>query len=406
MKNIYILFISIVFSISSWGQNTKIQKIEFKNPYKFNFEIEEKVETSTKSWKYQKSATEYAAKGDYKNTLLHWDLAFGTNEKNYTAIQIDSINALYKKVNAIDYIIKQSKNNQVIIINEAHHNPFHRIFTKSLLQDLYNNGYTNLGLEAITNEDGYIDTLLNKRNYPIQNTGYYISEPQFGNLVRTALEIGYTVFGYEESSKIKDIHRDVQQARNIQKEIAKRPNEKFLIHCGFGHAIEGIHTTWGKAMAGRLTECTGINPLTINQSAYNEKADPKFNSPFLKALDIKKSAIIVDKDGNPFRYEEGEGWSDIAIFHPNTKYINNRPNWLFENGNQNVSIALTDIGIDFPVMVLAFKKGENINKAIPIDIIEIADKSKSSLLTLKKGDYIIIVVNQKGDAVKFDQRVK
>jgi hypothetical protein len=381
-----------------------IEKIDFKTEYKFSSEIENKVFTDTAPWKYQISASEYATKGDYKNALIHWDFAMRTSEKEYSKSQIDSINQTYSKVNATDYIIEQANKNQVIIINEAHHNSFHRVFTKSLLKKLYENGYTNLGFEALGNGD-YLDSTLNNRKYPILKTGYYIKDPQFGNLVRDALKIGYNLFAYEDIAEGNGKQREIEQAKNIQQVINSKPNERFLIHCGFDHALEGTHQSWEKAMAGRLTEYTGINPLTINQVVYSEKSNGKFNHPLLKALDIKEPTIIIDKKNNPFKYEREEAWTDIAVFHPNTDYIDNRPNWLFENGNKNVFIALGDIQLEFPVMVLAYKKGEDINVAVPIDIIEVVNKTENCNLGLKKGVYEIVVTNGK-ESFKFEQKVK
>jgi hypothetical protein len=404
MKQTFYLLSIVLLSNSCKESKRLIEKIDFNTEYKFSSEIEDKVSTDTVPWKYQISASEYATKGDYINALIHWDLAMGTREINYSKSQIDSINQTYSKVNATDYIIEQAKKNQVIIINEAHHNSFHRVFTKSLLQKLYENGYTNLGLEALGNGD-YLDSTLNSRKYPILETGYYIKDPQFGNLVRDALEIGYNLFAYEDVTEGSGKSREIEQAKNIQHVINSKPNEKFLIHCGFDHALEGTHLSWEKAMAGRLTEYTGINPLTINQVVYSEKSDSKFNHPLLKALDIKEPTIIVDNKLNPFKYENGEAWTDIAVFHPNTNFIDNRPHWLFEKGNKNVSITLSNIQIEFPVMVLVYKKGENINLAVPIDITEVLNKTENCNLGLKTGVYEIVVTNRK-KSFKFEQKVK
>ena len=404
MKNtFYILTIVILFN-SCKEEKRVIEKIDFETEYKFSSEIEDKVKKDTVPWKYQLSASDYATKGDYKNALIQWDLAMRTREKNFTESQIDSINQKYSKIKASDYIIEEAKKNQVLIINEAHHNSFHRAFTKSLLQKLFDNGYKNLGLEALTNNDSLI-LALNKRKYPIQETGYYIKDPQFGNLVRDALEIGYELFPYEQTSGSNGKPREIEQAKNIRKFISSKPDEKFLIHCGFAHAYEGTYKAWEKAMAGRLTEYTGINPLTINQVLYSEKSKPEYNHPLLKALDIKESSVIVDKDNNPLKYERGQAWTDIAVFHPNTNYIHGRPDWLFENDNENVSITLNDIQIKFPVMVLAFKKGEDINLAVPIDITEVKNKIENCILGLKKGNYNIVITNGK-ESVKFKQNIK
>ncbi|RLD64766.1 MAG: hypothetical protein DRI95_10160 [Bacteroidetes bacterium] len=404
MKNHPILIIILLSIISCKNEKRIIETIEFNNKYKFSSEIEKKVKTDIIAWKHQISAADYATKGDYQNALTQWDLAMGTRERNFTIKQIDSINKKYKIVSAKKYIIEQSKTNQVIIINEAHHNSSHRVFTKSLLQKLYDNGYKNLGLEALGNGE-YLDSILNKRKYPIQKTGHYIKDPQFGNLVRNALLIGYNLFAYENMGKGSGKPREIEQAKNIQKIIDQKPNEKFLIHCGYDHALEGIHISWEKAMAGRLTEYTGINPLTINQVVYSEKSKPEFNHPLLKALNIKESSIIIDNDNNPLKYNRDNAWTDIAVFHPNTEYVDSRPNWLFKNGNENVSISLTDIEIEFPIMVLAFKKGEDINLAVPIDITEVESKTENCNLGLKKGTYEVVVTNGK-QSIKFEQKVK
>ena len=400
-----ILLINIILIGFSSCKKSKrvIENIDFETEYKFSSIIEGKVAKDTVPWKYQFSASDYAIKGDYKNALIQWDLATGIGERNFSKVQIDSINQKYSKIKATDYILEKAKKNQVVIINEAHQNSFHRVFTKSLLQKLFDNGYKNLGLEALGN-GVYLDSTLNNRKYPILKTGYYIKDPQFGNLVREALEIGYELFAYENMGKGGGKPREIEQAKNIEKVINSKPNEKFLIYCGFDHALEGIHKPWGKAMAGRLSEYTKINPLTINQVLYSEKSKPEYNHPLLKAIDIKESSVLIDKDNNPLKYERGSAWTDIAVFHPNTNYIDGRPNWLFENGNKKVSINLNDIQIEFPVMVLAFKKEEDINLAVPIDIIEIKNQIDNCSLGLKQGDYNIVITNGK-ESVKFEQSV-
>lgn len=381
----------------------EIQQIDFSTDYKFTSEIEKQILNDTSPSRYQRSASDFAKKGDYKKALIHWDMGMPTQDRNYAKTEIDSINSKYSVLNAADYIIQEAQKNQVVMINEAHHNSMHRAFTKSLLQDLFNIGYKNLGLEALDRGE-YLDSALNSRGYPIQKTGYYTQDPQFGNLIREAIEIGYNVFAYENIGPETGKFREIGQAKNIQKVIESKPNEKFLIHCGFAHLMEGNYSGWEKAMAGRLTEYTGINPLTINQVEYSERSKAEFNHPLLKALEIKESSILIDEDNNPLKFERGEAWADIAVLHPNTEYVDNRPDWLFENGSKNISVELKDVSIEFPVMVLAFKKGEDINEAIPIDITEVESKGANAHLALRKGDYEIVVTN-KIKSFKFEKTV-
>ncbi len=405
-KTYYLLTIILSFTLVFCNsQEKKIEEINFKTGYKLNSEIENKLKKNTSSWKHQASASNYSLKGDYKNALIQWDLAMNATEKSFTKTQNDSINLKYSSVNAKDYIIEQAKKNKIVIINEAHHNSFHRVFSKSLLQKLFDNGYKNLGLETLSYKEN-IDSLQKIRKYPILKTGYYIKEPQFGNFVREALQIGYNIFPYEtKNRKANGKLREIDQAKNIQKVIDTKPNEKILIHCGFDHALEGNHKSWGKAMAERLKEYTGINPLTINQVEYSEKSKAEFNNPILQALDIKESSVLLDKDSKPLKYKRSKTYTDIAVLHPKTTYINNRPNWIFTNGNKQTQITLDNVEIEFPVMVLAFKKGENINNAVPIDITEVKNKTENCTLGLQEGNYNIVVTNGE-KSIKFEQRVK
>jgi hypothetical protein len=56
-------------------------------------------------------------------------------------------------------------------------------------------------------------------------------------------------------------------------------------------------------------------------------------------------------------------------------------------------------------LVLAYNKGEDINLAVPIDIVEVVNKKENCNLGLKKGDYEIVVTNGK-ESLKFEQKVK
>jgi len=404
MKNLFMLRTLALLSVSCTNNKKKFTSIEFKHNYLFNSEIEHKVNTDTVAWKHQLSAADYASKGDYKNALIHWDTAFRTRVVNYTKEEQDSINQKYEVVSALDYIVEQAKKHTVVILNEAHHNSSHRVFTRTLLQNLYSEGYTNLGLEALGNGE-YLDSLLNDRKYPVQSSGIYTSEPQFGNLIRTALSIGFHVFAYENMSLGQGKPREMEQAKNIQKWMDSKPNEKFLIHCGFAHAYEGIYSPWEKAMAGRLTEYTGINPFTINQTLYTEKSNSNFNHPLLKTLTLTEPSVLLDKNKQAIRYERKESWTDVAVLHPNTRYTNNRPHWLFNNDTKSVSLDLIDFNISFPVLILAFKKGEDINEAVPVDIYEVSNNKLIPHLALAKGDYDSVLVNKNNSALKFEIHV-
>ncbi|MHA7941939.1 hypothetical protein ACJOV8_002550 [Formosa sp. 3Alg 14/1] len=406
MANKTIYFVTIIlFFISCKSIRNEKKDIAFNNKYKFKAEIESESKKDALEPDFQSYATEYSFKTDHKNALKYWDLEFTPKIIGYNQFQFDSIKNLYETAKAKDYILNQSKENKIVIINESHHNASHRVFTESLLKELFNNGYKNLFLEALTNGDKK-DSLLNSRKYPIQNSGYYTKNPQFGNLIRTAKEIGYTIYPYETTGNEGGAKREIEQANNIYKIIKEKPSEKNLIHCGSGHAIEGnVSFFGGLSLAGRLHKLTGINPLTIDQVFYSEKSTFDYSNIFVQSFDFKHPSILLDKNSNPFAYKNNDRWIDIVVFHPLTKYISNRPNWLFENGNNNVAINISNLNLDFPIMIFAYNKGENLNASIPIDVIEIEYKTDYCNLALKNGTYEIVATNGTM-SVKFEQKVK
>ena len=47
--------------------------------------------------------------------------------------------------------------------------------------------------------------------------------------------------------------------------------------------------------------------------------------------------------------------------------------------------------MSYPCLVMAYKKGEDVNKAIPIDVIELSDNHDVTPMILPNGDYEIVL---------------
>lgn len=366
--------------------------------YRFSKEILSQIDKDTVAWKYQTGATELSFSGYYEEVLKIWDKNGVRKPKTTDQDSLYFTNS--KKVNAKDYIIEQSKNSQIVIINEAHHIPKHRTFTKSLLKDLYDNGYRYLGLEAL------FDSTINERKFPIIESGYYTKEPEFGNLISEALKIGYTLFSYEASEGKNGKEREIEQAENIQKFIESVPNAKVLIHCGYAHAFENDYPAWGKAMAGRLKENMKTDPLTIDQTMFLERSDTENNHLFIRINKSKEAIILIDKNGQVFNGNGEIRQTDIVIIHPQTAYFNNRPDWL-SNGRKGYTIPLSKIEKHQPMLILAYRNNEFENNGIPTDIMEITDNKTPSELYLTDGIYTIVIKDENYNVInKYNVEIK
>lgn len=308
--------------------------------------------------------------------------------------------------NAKEYILNRSKKEKIIIINEAHNNSRHRVFTTSLLKGLYKNGYRFLGIEALS------DTLINQRKFPVLESGsMYIHESQYSNLIKEALDIGFTLFNYEykyvKGKTGKD--REKEQAENIARVMAQNPNSKFLIHCGYDHLNEGIPgiKEWEKAMAGRVNDLTGINPFTIDQIPGSEKGDLKFNSPYIQIANSKKPVIMVNSKNKTYNGEINNNKADCRIIHPVSIYNNGRADWLTLDGRRKSFPIPTNTISEYPVLVMAYRNNEFEHEGIPADIVEITNKNQTIDLVLDKGSYRIIVKNRDYKIIQdYQQQIK
>ncbi len=398
MKQITTTLILLVLTCSMLlAQQKKAEYFERK----FSAEIEK--ELAEGKLRFSSAAYDYTYIGNYSKALEKYEshLNWGLDTMTYE----DSIRfTKYRPIPAKEYLAERLQNEQIVIISEAHQKPQHRVFTAELLEMLYENGFRYLGMEAImpsiTDSTKYLmDTLLMERGYPINSrlTGGYVREPQMGNLVRKALDLGFMIFGYERTNK--DIERDLRQAMNIEKFMNAHPDGKVVIHCGWYHAIESDYTKHlrggkkGNYMAHHLKNRTGIDPLTIYQDVLSEKV-LKEESPYYQMIDAEEMSVLVNDKGEVFNGVDEQSHFDILLYHPRTKYIKNRPDWLVKlEGNRFVEIKKQKIKPDqYPVLVEAREVGEK--NSVPLDIIELIDANDETPLVLKKGHYTISITDK------------
>ena len=397
-KNSCVSVTLILASLTTFGQVDK--------SYLFSKDIQNKVDSEKNSWQLQTYAVLFSKVGNYKASLATQHLYL---EKNKAAMNIpekpkaDNISfSTFKPENAVSMISKAAEKYKVVITNEAHYQPQNRIFTTLLLEKLYQQGFRYLCVEDLSRNDtiwkSKEDKELNSRKYPLKTTGFYMDEPQYGNLVRKALKLGYTLVAYEHyASEIKDpgermMGRENGQAKNIAEILQKDPNAKILVHCGYGHLNENIKDSIG-LMAAMLKLNFNIDPLTIDQQDMLEEN----NEPYYNLINIKEPSVYVSNNGF-FSDLNANHKVDLVVFFPRTKYINGRPDWLvYDKNRKYYFIKLNQIKLIYPVMISAFYKGEDISATVPADIIEIANQNDKVALVLNKGEYILQIKDSSGN---------
>lgn len=356
--------------------------------YKFSNEIEEGInndKSGNDSYKYQMGAMNYSISNYYLKGLETWDkLGRRVNKLS----KEDSLKFTKLKVeDAKDYILNRSKNEELIILNEAHHYSSHRTFATSLLKGLYENGYRYLGIETLD------DDSINIRKFPTTDSGFYSSEPQFGNFIKIALDLGFTLFKYESMPGKTGKEREIEQAENIFNFMQKNNEGKYLIYCGYEHAYEGKHQSWDKTMAGRLSNLTKINPFTIDQTQFSEKSSPELSESVIRIVNKNYPVVLIDDRKIAFNGNKKELFTDIKVINPITKYIKGRPNWMLNKNRKYYQVPKSKIE-NYPCLILAYRKGELERNGVPADVIELKSIKDTRYLVLDIGKYDIILKNK------------
>ncbi len=354
--------------------------------YYLSSQIDSIIDPAKEESKCHEAAIAYSNIGKYLTAIKAYDQC--EEEKGLQSVFYDSTN--FNFIPAIDHILREAKEKQIIIINEAHHVSYHRFFTMTLLEKLSKLGFNYFGAETLA----LWDSTLSKTKYPTKTIGFYTSEPQYSNLVREALRTGYKVFAYEPNEPGDGQSREIGQAKNIKKILDKDPKAKIIIHCGYAHLYEDKVEGWGKAMTGRLIEYTKIDPLTIDQVELTEHSDPKYENPYYGRLHFKDFIVPVNNGKMvPISFRLDGHLSDMYVYHPRTYLKHNRPHWLFSH--YTPTFINKDINISFPVLAKAYISTENENDAVPVDIIEIKSKNDTTALALiPKTSYKILITNR------------
>ena len=323
--------------------------------------------------------------GDYAKSLELF-----ANELEPQGLQTKTFKDLsaYKVVDAKTEIIKEAKQYEFVLINEAHHKPQHRIFTSTLLEGLKKEGFTSLAIESAGKED----TLVNKTKIPDESIGGLTMEPNYANLIRQAVKMGYNLIPYDYESDFSFEKRDSTGANRLV-EYQKKSLGKVLILCGYEHIDESQ-----KSLAYWLKTFSGKDVFTVNQTAFTEEKERNLEDPYFQmAIDYFKQnkPFLLQRKRKPFRPDET---ADLFVFHPRTQYINERPSWLlnYDIPDKRFKVELEDSWrknvYDLTIIQVFLK--EEYNKGIPIDQFLVKPSEPHPLVSfLPQGEFILKVEN-------------
>jgi len=354
---------------------------------------------SLNTW-LQAMMTYYSFLGDYQQVLFYSDNRF-KDQINTQKVEYDTTFVKeHTFVNADAYITWQASRQQVIMINEAHHLPFHRAFVLPMLEQFYKAGYRYLAIETLE------DSLINQKKYPDFSTGYYTNEPLFGEMIREAMRLHFKLINYEATEpcnvKTNDPYycsrfRDSIMAVKLAGILKSDPKAKLLVYAGYDHIHEGSETSW-KKMAQFFKEFTGIDPYTVELTRQVEHLYPQLNHKEFAAVNKFKhitKPVIALKDNTPWHGE----FVDATVIFPQYLVKGKRPSYNSIDGLRKF-YSLDSLHLKIGQFVQAFYDNEKPGYRIPADQLVISDSE--NCLYLFEGKYSLEIKNGEGALIKKD----
>ncbi len=283
---------------------------------------------------------------------------------------------------AMAAIVEKARKTSVVIINEDHGAPLHRHFIGELLTALRPLGYSVYAAEAFSNSaEGHGEALM--------SDGYYTQEPMFGRTLRLAATLGFERVEYErrdfgplrtpsndnaEIIRRAEERERAQAARLMEAVFSARPNARVIIHVGGSHMLERpvpeqMNMRW---MAGFLKEATGIDPLTIDQTACRAPG--------------AASIAAWARSGSQGPQSARSQGVDLFVGHPKVEYVNGRPDWRRSRGDTEVSIP--EIFVSATETVIVEARGSTDAGTVPVDRILVRPGERPPLL-LPPGQWLV-----------------
>jgi hypothetical protein len=299
---------------------------------------------------------------------------------------------------AVESIVAAADTAHVIFVNEAHHIAQTRVLTLMLLRRLRAQGFTYLAAETFSP----FDSSLNARDYPVRTSGYYSNEPLFGEVMREARRLGYTLVTYEAIGARGQDARETGQATNLRDRIFREhPEARVLVHAGYSHINESGELAGAKPMAVRFRELTGIDPLTVDQTTMLEHSSKAKEHPAYRRVadgaSTRDPFVLLEPNGHIWTNKPGT--HDMTVFLPRTQLRDGRPDWFWRAGNRQPYVVRGALCAGHDQCVVAARLTGESPDAVPRDVLLITPNDVQRTLALPVGSYSITVRNASGATV-------
>ena len=343
----------------------------------------------------QRLAFVEAALGLYHEAVRHFPL----NETTRIAGSLPDATT-HRAVEARDVVAELAARHRLVLVNEAHHDVATRRLTLDLLPRLRAIGFTHFAVEALNGEDRG----LQRRGHALATSGYYINEPLFGEIIREALRLGYTLVEYEYRGSDRNPQaREDAQARNLMRAVFDvEANARLFVHAGYAH-IDKAHGRLGgtEPMAMRLAALSGIDALSVDQTELRSAGSARETATVSALIDAFMPAqpvvLLAIADARP--WSANPRAHDVSVLLPRPALDAARPAWLDLEGRRKPwPITIEACGTVRPCSIGAHALGD-VEGAVAADRYAFVDSIRETALYLRPGRYRLLVTDSSGQAL-------
>jgi hypothetical protein len=294
----------------------------------------------------------------------------------------------WRREDAVDWLATGVADARVLLVNEAHNLPVTRALLYRMLPVLRARGFDTLAMETLrpTKHAGELaDTALVRRGYPLDgiDTGMYVREPIDGELVRSALSLGFRLVAYDSDDS--GDARELAQATHLAAVLSARPGARMVVIAGYAH----ITRDW---MAGHLRPMVAGKVVAVDQidalgGCIGQRAS--------RAADANRPFVYVQANGQAWAMRP-QAYEISVVTPPRASANDTRPRWP-DLGKARKRFPLRRgicAGHD-PCLVEARYANEG-DMAVPADRYLFKRTDMRPALYLRPGDYRLRVTGAEG----------
>lgn len=273
----------------------------------------------------------------------------------------------FTPVPAADAISELAHARQLVFINEAHHDAHTRELTLDLLPRLRAQGFTHFAAETLDEKDRE----LAQRGHAVVKSGYYSDEAVYGEILRTALRLGYIVVPYESADgKADRRQREHDQAENLYRRVfAKTPHARLLVHAGYAHVHKAKGYLWEtEPLAMQLGARLHSDPLSIDQTLLRPNAGKEYAAwPLLIDAYAPREPVVLRHNVDRHIWSLEPQTYDVSVILPRNEPRDGRPAWLELGGlRRRVAVDAALCRETLPCLIEARYADESLD-AVPAD---------------------------------------